>query len=65
MAVRRLDVLAHRTASFLLGTGNANQWWGIQVIFVLLDSPSDVHYYTSTSSARIHDVDEIWRFLNL
>jgi len=27
MVVRRLAVLAHRTATFSLGTRNAHQWW--------------------------------------
>jgi len=36
MVVRRLAVLAHRTASFSLGTGNAHQWWGNQAILLLL-----------------------------
>jgi len=65
MVVRRLVMLAHRTASSSLGTGNAHQWWGTQAILLLLGQPDDVPCRTNTSFARIQDVDETWRYVYL
>jgi len=42
MVIHRLAVLAHRTASFPLGTGNIHQKWGTKAILtsgLSLDTP--------------------------
>ena len=61
MVMRFLAVLAHRAASFSLGTRNAHQWWGTQATHTPWANQMNYHAAHTPRPWRTQDCYEIWR----